>query len=160
MTADAETDLYNCSCCHMQQPFLTRTTTHVIDHDHRTRCYRAAAHDSCNINFCVFLNRLLLVLFIIWRSTTLTKSSNKRSTPTIKSGRGTRMISWTHENSTTFSFGDIIFIGAFQIRVSPLEDLSHTYPTTTTSSLVTYMKQSDQNTLNCFVRRSVARMNL
>ena len=95
----------------------TRTTKKVRNHDHRTGCYRGAAHDKCTINY--FSNRLLPVIFhslkgydshlIIKQSFEINNKLGNKKMDAIPN---------SYEKFVTFSVGDLKPIYSFQFMVS------------------------------------------
>ena len=54
LTEDDKDDYKNATCCHICQGEFKKKHDKkciVLDHVHRTRTYRGAAHQDCNVNY-------------------------------------------------------------------------------------------------------------
>ena len=99
--------------------YVIKKLKKVRDHDHRTGCYRGAAHSKCNINF--FSNRYVPVVFHNLRgydSHLIVKEMYD-----LFPDKDRSVIPNSYENFMSFGMGPLKFIDSFQFMASSLEKL-------------------------------------
>jgi len=126
MTAKDNDDFNNATHCFLCNEKLAdkddRSDAKLIrvrDHDHRTGCYRGAAHSKCNINY--FCNRYVPVVFHNLRgydSHLIIKEMYN-----LFPDKDLSVIPNSYEKFMSFGMGPLKFIDSFQFMASSLEKL-------------------------------------
>ena len=122
MTAEDNRDFNNathCFLCNEEFDLCDKKLNKVRDHDHRTGCYRGAAHSKCNINF--FSNRYVPVVFHNLRgydSHLIIKEMYN-----LFPDKDLSVIPNSYEKLMSFGMGPLKFIDSFQFMASSLEKL-------------------------------------
>ena len=122
LTHEDKIDFENATCCYLcDQKFDTfpKKLQKVRDHDHRTGCYRGAAHLGCNINY--FCNRCVPVVFHNLRG--YDSHLIVKELYSLYPDKKISVIPNSFEKFMTFKMGSLKVIDSFQFMASSLEKL-------------------------------------
>ena len=121
LTVQQQCDFLSATKCHKCSKIFQPQDKRVRDHNHLTGKYRGPAHNSCNLLFRINPQNIKIPCIMH----NLRSYDGLLILSAVKPQHGDiSVIPNTSEKYTSFTIGDVTFIGSFQFMPSSIESLS------------------------------------